>query len=558
MANTTSRDRRVLTDTKSLSLKGLSAGKVGAFGGAIIGVASIAPVYTMTSGLGPTIAVAGLQTPFIVLVAFIPMLFVLMGYRELNRAMPDSGSTFTWSSRAFGPWIGWLGGWGLIAATALVLANLAAVAVDFFFIAVGQIFNNDAIADISGNLWVNIPVTAVLVALAAYISYRGIEETQRVQYVLVGVQVIAIVWFVVAAVIRVANHSAYDYTPVTFEWFNPALLGDSPREVFSAIAAGLSLSIFMFWGWDVVLTMNEEAKDPRRTPGRAALLTIAIILTIYLATIFASLSYAGIGKDGLGAGNPDNQELILAALAPAIMGPAALFVSVAVFFSSVAALQSTLVSPSRTLQAMAHYRAVPASFGKLSKYKTPGTATIVAALSSIAFYIVMRSLSENALWDTITAMGIMVCFYYGITGLAAFWYFRGTWFASARNFFFRFLLPLVGGLTLMVMFVETLIDSIDPSYGSGSAMFATRYVDGVAQDGIGVVFVAGVLILGVGVVLMILQAIRAPGFFRGEQIEVGSVLQEQDMLAFDAETGSPASNSASTPEPASRQLEEQQ
>ena len=46
--------------------------------------------------------------PAIILVGFIPMLLVAFGYRELNRAMPDSGTSFTWGARAFGPWIGWL------------------------------------------------------------------------------------------------------------------------------------------------------------------------------------------------------------------------------------------------------------------------------------------------------------------------------------------------------------------------------------------------------------------------------------------------------------------
>lgn len=232
--------REPTTTTKSLTLKGLQKGKIGAFAGAIIGIASIAPAYTMTSGTGPAISVAGLQTPFILLVGSIPMLFVLMGYRELNRSMPDSGSTFTWSSRAFGPWIGWLGGWGLVASTALVLSNLAAVAVDFLFIALSQLFNAPEIADLTRNLWINIPVVAVLTGLAAYVAYRGLEETKRLQYALVGLQGIALGWFVIAAIVKIANGDAYDYTPVSLDWFNPALLGENGFS-FSVLMAGLSL-----------------------------------------------------------------------------------------------------------------------------------------------------------------------------------------------------------------------------------------------------------------------------------------------------------------------------
>lgn len=46
-----------------------------------------------------------MQLPAIFLVSFIPMLLVALGYRELNNALPDAGSSFTWATRAFGPCI---------------------------------------------------------------------------------------------------------------------------------------------------------------------------------------------------------------------------------------------------------------------------------------------------------------------------------------------------------------------------------------------------------------------------------------------------------------------
>ena len=60
--------------------------------------------------------------------AFIPIFLVSFGYKELNRAEPDCGTTFTWATKAFGPKTGWLGGWGIIAADVLVMASLAQVA----------------------------------------------------------------------------------------------------------------------------------------------------------------------------------------------------------------------------------------------------------------------------------------------------------------------------------------------------------------------------------------------------------------------------------------------
>jgi amino acid transporter len=62
------------------------------------------------------------------LVAFVPMFLIATAYKELNKAEPDCGTTFTWAGRAFGPWVGWMGGWTTIVACHIVMANLAQIA----------------------------------------------------------------------------------------------------------------------------------------------------------------------------------------------------------------------------------------------------------------------------------------------------------------------------------------------------------------------------------------------------------------------------------------------
>lgn len=486
-----------------LSSKGLSTGTVGVLGAVVIGISCIAPAYTLTAALGPTVAEVGTQLPAVFIAGFLPMLLVALGYRELNRAMPDSGTSFTWATRAFGPWIGWMGGWGLIAATIIVLSNLAAVAVDFFYIMLGQVFGNDDLADLTTNLWINIPTTLVFIAVACWISYRGMEATKAFQYVLVTFQVVVLTWFAVSAFVHVNNGTAFDATPVSLEWFDPTAI-----ESFGAFAAGVSLSIFIFWGWDVTLTMNEETTDPEKVPGRAATLTVLVIMAIYMLCSVAVIAYAGTGTTGLGAGNPDNQESMFAVLAEPIMGPFAILMSLAILSSSAASLQSTLVSPARTMLAMSHYKALPSGLSRISpRFMSPSVATITAGATAGGFYVITRLLSENALWDTITALGLMICFYYGVTALACVWYFRREAFSSLRSATFQLLAPLLGGVILLVMFVSTAHDSMDPGYGSGSSVL-----------GVGTVFILGSAVLLLGVVIMLVMRFRQPGFFRGETI----------------------------------------
>lgn len=484
-----------------ITRKGLSAGSVGLIGAIVIGISCIAPAYTLTAALGPTVSEVGTQVPAIILLGFVPMLLVAFGYRELNRRMPDSGTSFTWATRAFGPWIGWMAGWGLVAATILVLSNLAGIAVDFLFLAISQIVGNPEIADIAANPFVNVAVCLLFMLGATMISYRDMQTTQKLQYWLVGFQVIVLLIFSIAALVEVANGNAFDATPIELSWFNPFAVSD-----FSALAAGLSLSIFIFWGWDVTLTMNEETKGSEKTPGRAATLSVLIIVSLYLLISVSLISFAGVGDGEFGLGNPDIQDNVFFALAGPVLGPLAILVSLAVLTSSASSLQSTFVSPARTLLAMGHYGALPKKFAQVSpRFFTPGYATIVSAVVASAFYAVMRFVSENVLWDTITALGMMICFYYGITAFAAVWFFRKTWFRTVREFFFTLLFPLVGGVILSVLFVTTLVDSMDPDYGSGSNIF-----------GIGLVFILGMVVLLTGVVIMIWQAIKRPAFFRGE------------------------------------------
>ena len=115
--------------------KGLAAGTLGLWGSTVIGLASTAPVYSLVATLGFVVLAVGAQAPIAFIVAFIPMLFIAFAYRELNNAVPDCGTTFTWGTKAFGPWVGWMGGWGVAVAGMVVLANLAQIAAHLLLVA---------------------------------------------------------------------------------------------------------------------------------------------------------------------------------------------------------------------------------------------------------------------------------------------------------------------------------------------------------------------------------------------------------------------------------------
>ena len=141
--------------------------------------------------------------PVIFIAGFIPMLFAAYAYREFNKVDPDCGTSFTWTTRAFGPYVGWLGGWAAILATIIVLANLAGIGVQFFYQLLGSMFNNPDLGALWENRVINVgdlPGRSSLMATA--IAYRGITTTEKVQFVLVFFQLGVLVLFSVMALAK--------------------------------------------------------------------------------------------------------------------------------------------------------------------------------------------------------------------------------------------------------------------------------------------------------------------------------------------------------------------
>lgn len=481
--------------------KGLSRNAVGLLGGTVLGISSVAPAYALTATIGILVAEAGSKMVVVIIAGFLPMFFAAYAYRELNKVAPDCGTSFTWTTKAFGPYIGWIGGWAAVMATVIVLSNLAGVAVQFFYQFVGDVFGSDSVSAMWQNPVINVLTCLSFLAVATTIAYRGITTTERVQFVLVGFQMAVLLTFAVIAIVR--SRSSATGIPFSFDWFSPAGL------TMSAFIAGLSGSIFAFWGWDTALTVNEESRDSDRTPGRAALLCVVSILLTYLLLAIATQMYAGVGTEGLGLGNEEIEENVFGALAEPILGePLHLFLFLAVLASSAASLITTFLPTSRTMLAMGTYRAFPKSFTNIHpRFMTPSFATVAAGVGAAVFYSVLTFISASVLTDTIYSLGIMICFYYGLTAFGCIWFFRDELFASASNFIFKLLFPLLGGLGLLTVFVITLRDSASPDYGSGASI-----------GGVGLVLILGLGLIVIGLVFMLIMRARQPAFFRGETL----------------------------------------
>lgn len=484
--------------------KGLQHDAVGLLGSIAMAVSCVAPVYALTAALGPTVREVGVQLPAVFLAGFIPMLLTAFAYRALNQVAPDAGTSFTWSVKAFGPWVGWMCGWGLIVANVIVLSNTAGVAATFLYLFLSELFSDPGIADFGGSKVVNVATTSVFVALATWVAWRGMSTAKRITYALVGFQLVVLFLFCGLAIAKAGSGAVHTAIPFHWSWLNPFEIPSA-----AALAAGLSLSIFIYWGWDVSLAANEETRDSDRTPAVAAIASIISLAGTYLLVAVATQLYAGVGDTGIGLRSDLTQDNVFAALARPIMGDSlAILLFGAVLASAASSLQTTFIPAARTLLAMGVYRAMPAFFADIHpRHKVPGNATITAGVLTAAFYGVMTLLSENVLSDTVEALGLMICFYYGLTAFACVWYFRHEYRRGLAPIVSKGLMPLAGGGMLAAMFLQLSVASFDPAYGSGGSIL-----------GVGTVFAIGVGILALGLAFMLACRLREASFFRGETL----------------------------------------
>jgi amino acid transporter len=471
--------------------KGLKADALGYMSNLVIGIASTAPAYSLAATLGFIVVISGVgvRAPAVLIVSFVPILLVSLGYRYLNKADPDAGTTFAWTTRAFGPWIGWMNGWAIFTADVIVMASLSYIASQYTYLLFG--WNHGA----TSTTWLAIG-SVVWIALMTWICYRGIELSAETQVFLLSAEIAILTAFSIVALVKVYNGNALPGSlHVSGTWFNPF---DIP---FTGLIAGVLLGIFIYWGWDSGVAVNEESRDSAEGPGKAAVLSTILLVLIYLVVSTAAIAYGG--AKFLGANSND----VINALGTNVFGsPWDKLLIIAVLTSASASTQTTILPTARTTLSMAKWGAIPEVFGKIHpRYLTPTVSTLgMGALSAVwTVFLIKIDTSGNVLNDSITALGFSVCFYYGFTGLACGWYYRRELFKSARGFVLAGVVPVLGGVAMAFIFVKAWIAESNSSYNYSAPVF-----------GIQMPILIGIGSLLLGIPLMLLTAAKLRPFFR--------------------------------------------
>ena len=478
-----------MTDGQTEPRDELRSDAIGFVDALVIGLNATSPAYSIAAVIGPLVVIAGVHAPGIMLASFVPMLLIASAFFYLNKVDKDCGTTFSWVTRAMGPWAGWLGGWAITMTGVLVVGSLADIGVSFAL----QGFGLDDAADTT---WIRQGLAVVLILVMTAICVAGTEGSARLQNILIIAQVVFLLVFAVVAFYQVyADTSSLESIRPSVDWLNPFAVGGS------ALTSGLLLGVFIYWGWESAVNLTEETAGSASAPGLAGIWSTVILLVTYLAVAFAVVAYAGTQ---FLVDNADEEEAIFPLLASEALGQWDWIVYFAVATSAIASTQTTIIPASRTALSMARRGALPRTFGHIHpRFRTPDVSTWWVAAIAIGWYLVVNLISENALFDSLSALSLLIAFYYALTGIACAVYYRHHLTESIKNFLLIGLGPVAGALLLIWLLVASVRDLSDPANSySQSSWF-----------GLGPPLVIGIGIAVAGVVAMIWWRFVSPRFW---------------------------------------------
>jgi len=407
----------------------LAAGSLGLAESVVMGVAGTAPAFSAAATTATLVAAVGVLSPASLLYCGLIMFGTALAFRHLNRGDPNAGASYAWVTRAFGPVLGFFAGWSVLVATAVFMLSgtLPAATATLALAAPSLTANITAVTLVAAGWMIVISAVAV----------KGIKLASYVQVALTTIEVAILLLIIVAALVRCWGHPAHAFS---LNWFSP---GEFTPQMF---ATGALTAVFVFWGWDVALNLNEETRGADKTPGLAAVLSMVVVLLLFVG--FAVATQLVLTDAEIDAAGTNVVQVTADKLFPRPWSYAAVL---AVMLSTIGTLEASILSFTRTMYAKSRGNSLHSRYARLHPtWRTPWIASGLLLGIGLVLLFLSSYLPTVAtiMRDSVNAIGFQAAFYYGLASFACAWGSRDTIRGYPRAFVMRVLWPVTSALFL--------------------------------------------------------------------------------------------------------------
>ncbi len=268
-------------------------------------------------------------------------------YMELSSMFPRASSEHEFTRQVFPRWIAGTVGW--IMAVALVVATAT--------VALGFSRYVQEFVDVDRRV-----AAVVLIVVMTGVSYLGMEKAAWVVMALGAIEIGSLV---------VVGGSGL------------GRLGDVDLTTgsFAGVLSGAALVFFAFIGFDEVITLAEETKNPTRTIPRALLLALAISTLLYVLVAVSAVSVLGV--DGL----VSSQRPLAEVMNEVWGGSTGRWMSAAALVSTGSTVLLVVTAASRMLYGVAIAGDFPGRLGIVRHRRVPLNALVVSAAVAIGLVL---------------------------------------------------------------------------------------------------------------------------------------------------------------------------
>ncbi|WP_044442636.1 APC family permease [Agreia bicolorata] len=367
---------------------------------------------------GVIFSYSGGMVALVYLVAGLAMVFSALSYQTMAKEFPVAGSVYSYVRMSTSKFLGFIAGWAILLDYLLLPALLTIL---------GASALTSIAPEVPGWVWV-----VAFVVAASIFNLRGLSMTKKLTLVFLGIQLVALVVFVVAALLAISQGRAtFSLSP----FYNPEYF--SSAIVFGAIP----LAALSYVGFDAIATLNEEAKGGGRTVSRATIIVLVLVIVMFVAQVYLAALF--VPTEGLQPGVDTNNAFY--DIVGVIVSPwfKALFVLLGAFVSIFANLLVSHATTSKLVFAMARDRQLPHGLAKISP-RTGAPSRSMLLISAITLVISILALGNIELLTTMVTFGALTAYILLHVAVLIHFGFRG----RSRSIFVHWVSPVVGILVL--------------------------------------------------------------------------------------------------------------
>ena len=331
-------------------------------------------------------------------------LFTALSYGELSSAIPRAGGAYNFARMAFGRGTSFTAGWMEWFASS-VAGSLYAVTFAIYTVRYFQ--GLGLLGWVPFSVQVTEKTVAFIIALFfLYINYRGASETGKIGALFTLGQTIFLAFIgLIGVIIAISD-------PSRLQNVSPFLPYGWTRLLIT-----MGFTYVAFEGYEVIAQAGDETIDPKRNLPKAMIYSVFIVTITYVLVAFASLMAVKKGMPGV-EGVPwewigSFKERGFGEAVSRLMPYGNFFLTLAVIFASISALNATIFSATRASYALGRDRMLPAFMANISrKRKTPWVALAATGVIVITVAVLLPTM------DVASSASIMFLFLFFLVNLS--------------------------------------------------------------------------------------------------------------------------------------------